>query len=403
MGSVGRARPAETFPTEGPLPAADLIGRREDVEAIAAKMGAGANTVLAAPRRTGKTSVCDAALQQLERQDEFYVVKVDLFKVDGIGALADKLITATLSNRPAWRQALARTGQAGRTLYDSIGVTIGIKLLGGPELEGVDLNVLPKLPNNPVAHLDYALELPQRIAAADEKRLVLLIDEFQDVHRIGEAWKLGWAEALKRKMRAVFQYSPDVSFLFAGSLEHMMRHLFGSPDEPFFQLGLFHQLQPITAEEWREGLTAKFAKDQTTISAQALDLVIEKGEGHPRATMLIAQQAHLGAIVAGSRHVDANVATLAYETALRMEASKHEAYIERARSVGKAASNRTTVSLLVAVADGARPYAGDRARSTQITRQLGALRNIGLIERDNASRWHIIDPLFAEYLRRERP
>ena len=70
------------------------------------------------------------------------------------------------------------------------------------------------------------------------------------MERIGDSFKRDWAVVLKRKMRAAFQRSPNVSFLFAGSLEHMMRDIFGSSNEPFFHFGGFHHLEPITIEEW---------------------------------------------------------------------------------------------------------------------------------------------------------
>jgi hypothetical protein len=55
-----------------------MIGRKLDVREIAATLAGSASVVLAGPRRTGKTSVCDAVLGRLSRQG-LYTVAVDLF------------------------------------------------------------------------------------------------------------------------------------------------------------------------------------------------------------------------------------------------------------------------------------------------------------------------------------
>ncbi len=57
----------ELFPTDDPVPAARMVGRREDVDEIAAQLQAGVSVVLAGARRTGKTSVAQAALEPRPR------------------------------------------------------------------------------------------------------------------------------------------------------------------------------------------------------------------------------------------------------------------------------------------------------------------------------------------------
>lgn len=398
---MSRGRPPELFPTDGPLAPGELIGRGDDIAHIEQQLRAGINVVLASPRRTGKTTVCDSVTAGLAADDgSFYVARLDLFEVDGIGQMADELIAATVSNRPALRKALHAARRSGRTLYESVGVTLTPKLLGAGEIDGIDIGVLSRLPDDPVAHLDYALALPQRVAAADNKRLVLYIDEFQDVERIGDSFKRDWAVVLKRKMRAAFQRSPDVSFLFAGSLEHMMRDIFGSSNEPFFHFGGFHRLAPITVEEWHDGLTERFARDRTRIDPAALKFVIDCGEGHPRATMLLAQRAHLDSILAGTRTIDAGMTALAYEECLRAEQPKHEAFVDRIRHLGRRALNQVALPIVAVVAAGGKPYAGVK-NPTDRSRALDALRDAGFIEHVSPQGWRVVDPLFAEYLRRK--
>lgn len=180
----------------------------------------------------------------------------------------------------------------------------------------------------------------------------LYIDEFQDIQRIGESFRRAWANVLKRKMRATFQRSSDVSFLFAGSPQHMMQTIFGSSGEALFNFGSFHALAPITDEEWHAGLSERFARDRTTVDDAALHMLIARGAGHPRATMLLAESAHMSSIVAGTRAISLDGAMIAYEECLRSELPRHEALVDRIRHIGPPALNRVALPIMATLVDG---------------------------------------------------
>ena len=97
----------ELFPTDEPVSGDALIGRADDVDAIATSLLGAINVVLAGPRRLGETSVARAALEVCRAAD-VYTVAVDLFRQPDALALAESLTIAGLANRPAVRQLLAR-------------------------------------------------------------------------------------------------------------------------------------------------------------------------------------------------------------------------------------------------------------------------------------------------------
>ena len=77
---MARQRSSDLFPTERPIPASQMIGRTDDVREITAVLSGGSSVVLAGARRTGKTSVCDAVLGQLQAEG-LYTIDVDLFRI----------------------------------------------------------------------------------------------------------------------------------------------------------------------------------------------------------------------------------------------------------------------------------------------------------------------------------
>src|SRR3954452_24293266 len=83
------------FPTDSPIPASQMIGRTSDVRELSLALQSATNCVVAGPRRTGKTSVCDAALLQAARK-KFYVASVDLFRAADAAELAEALVREVL-------------------------------------------------------------------------------------------------------------------------------------------------------------------------------------------------------------------------------------------------------------------------------------------------------------------
>lgn len=383
-----RAASGELFPTDSPLPAQEMIGRADDVERMALALTAGTNLIVAGPRRTGKTSACDAALE-LCQAEGCYVAAVDLFHKADATHLARDLTLSVLANRPALRRAIERARGAPAKLAEMLSLTVALRArqdLG----EDIELTWTPgRAREDPARALLAALELPQRIAVADGKRLVLFIDEFQEI----AGGIFGDPDVLTRQLRAVLQRSPRVSVLFAGSMEHLMRDLFAPDDRALSQFGSFFELTPITAEEWAQGITERLARDGAAITTSALDRLLAAGEGHPRATMLIARESHAEAVQELTRELDDAIVTRGSDRALHAERLRHEQLLERIRSVG-----RFGQLLAQRVAVGAVLYDGIAPQTA--SRTLKTLQNLGVIAPgERRGQWSVLDPLLRRYLR----
>src|SRR5205823_1004806 len=131
-----RQRSSDLFPTDQPIPASQMIGRATDVREIATALAAGTNLIVAGPRRTGKTSVCDAAVGRLVRRG-FYAVNLDLFRIASTAEFAETLVAATISNRSAMRRVVHQTRRAGRLVADALHTSAVLKSKAqlGDELE----------------------------------------------------------------------------------------------------------------------------------------------------------------------------------------------------------------------------------------------------------------------------
>ncbi|MGZ6667885.1 MAG: AAA family ATPase [Solirubrobacteraceae bacterium] len=390
MGDTPRIGSAVLFPTDHPLDPGTMIGRSLDVDRIAMALVGGGNVVLAGPRRIGKTTVADAALVACQ-SDGAYVAKADLFEFADVGALAHVLTLELLANRPLLRRAIREALGAGKSVLEALrpAATIRARQDLGEEIEfTLDL---ARAEQDPAKAFDTALRLAQRLAARDKRRVVVFFDEFQDIG----TGRFGDVDVITRNMRAVLQRSPDVSILFAGSIEHLMRDLFAPSERALSQFGSFHELTPITAQEWGEGIRERLQRDRTSITNDALARLVELGEWHPRTTMLIAQQAHAQALEELSREIDHAAVLAALDRAMSSEQLRHQQQLERIRAAGRFAER-----MAIRVAADAELYRN--LKPQQASRALNALRDIGVVERVRQGRWYVIDPFLRRYLAERR-
>lgn len=383
-----RQSSGDLFPTDSPIPASQMIGRTDDVDEVAAALENGTNLVLARPRRTGKTSVADAVLTRLKGHG-LYVAAVDLFALADAAELAEALASAVVSNRPAVRQLLPRARRLGRQALSAAQAALVMKMksqLG----DAVELALTPGLAaEDPQRALAGALELPERVAAADGERCVVFFDEFQEI--ANERHPYGDPDSLTKRMRAIFQRSDQVSFLFAGSIEHVMRDLFAPGNRAFSGFGSFHPLRPIDEPAWLEGLRERFAVDGCEVGAGALERIVTLGELHPRVTMLIAQQTHLLSVLLGRRDIDRTLVEQGYENAYHGDSALLDQLIEQIRS-----SHRQALKLARRVAAGATLTTGMHRGDAD--RALKKLLEGGVIERLGRGDYRVINPLLRRRL-----
>jgi len=388
---VARSRSRELFPTDSPVAPERLIGRQLEVARLQTSLHNGVNQVVLGPRRTGKTSVCRAALTALAERGT-YVASLDLFALATPAELAAELVAACVANRGLLARGSRRLRSAGRAARGLAGVTLSSSLQA--ELgQDVEVAFSPALAaRDPERSLDYALGLPQRIAEKDDVQLVLFLDEFQEVAHPRKPF--GDPDALTKRMRAVLQDSPRVTTLFTGSVDHLMNDLFTPQHRAFFRYGETVRLPLVDDMAWMRGLAERYAEDAVTVVPGALESLVERTGGHARSTMLLAQQAHLALLARGSRELDLAAVDEGFYAALAADSAGHQSETERLRDLGSA-----TLETAKRLARRERPYSGSQSRQ-RVDTALARLLDVGIVERLGRGDYVFTDPLLGHYLSR---
>lgn len=380
----------ELFPTDEPVAPDQMIGRGEDVSRLVSSLAAGQNLRILAPRRTGKTTVCEAALQRL-REKGWYTATVDLMEPSGAAGFAQALTRALLANRPQLKKALTQARDAWDRLSDRLRAQVTVDLG-----EGVRIAFEPgwAIPDDPDVALAEALELPQRLAERDGRPVVIFLDELQEL--AAPAAPFGDSARLQARMRAIFQRANQVGLLFAGSREHAMKQVF-QPDAPLGGYGGSYALSPIAAHEWEVGIAERFERASVEADQVAIAQIVEFGDGHPRATMLVAAEAYAAVCEVGADNLDASIVAQAWDRARAHDIERCRLMVERMRRLRLAKGKDLVFSSARAVAAGQPPYSSG-AHAEQVRRVLDALADLGAIERVGRGSWRVADPILRAYL-----
>lgn len=234
------------FKVDGPA----FTDRREETERLVANFSHGVNTIVISPRRMGKTSLVDKAASEVA-SDAVRIARMDVFgcrtERDLVNTLATAVLRATSSR---WEEWVANTRRFLSRLVPKIS-------FGADPLN--DFSVSVNYDATPGA-VDELLRLPETIAAAKGCKIVVCIDEFQ---QIGE---FDHSQTTQKRLRGAWQLQKNVSYCLYGSRRHMMEHMFQSPSHPFYRFGDMMYLGRIGEDEWVEYIVGRFAATGKSIA-----------------------------------------------------------------------------------------------------------------------------------------
>lgn len=228
----------------------NFIGREWETKRLLDNFKGGINVILMSPRRLGKTSLVKHVCNKLDDKD-IITVYLDIFgcksEYDFYNKLTAEVLKQTASKSELWFE------EAKEFLYR---LTPKISFSPEPNSDfSISLGITPKT-HTP----EEVLQMAETIAIKRKKRIVICIDEFQ---QIGE---MANSKQIQARLRTVWQHQKHVSYCLFGSKHHLMSTIFLHRSMPFFQFGDTISLNKIATEDWVEYIVSHFADGKRTIS-----------------------------------------------------------------------------------------------------------------------------------------
>ena len=219
-----------------------FIGREKETARLEANFSYGVNTVLISPRRWGKTSLVNRVAQRMAGKN-CIIVRMDIFacrsEYDFYNTFSSALLRQTASKIDEWKdlaQGFIERLVPQITLSPEPGTAYSLSL-----------GITPRT-HSP----EEVLALPERIAQKKGCKLVICIDEFQQVGAFPDSL------TVQKRLRSVWQHQKQVSYCLFGSRLHMMTDLFQKKSCPFYKFGEILPLEPIPLQAWLPYIQGRF-------------------------------------------------------------------------------------------------------------------------------------------------
>ena len=229
-----------------------FINRKSEIKRLVENLTGGINTTLIAPRRWGKSSLVEKVASAISKSDKnTRVVVIDLFTVSSEEQFMEKFAREVIRvSSSKWQEWVKNARSVFKVLIPKI--NIGIDPVNDFSIS-FDWNEIQK-------YNDEILNLPETIARQKGIKIIVCIDEFQNIANFHDF------ESFEKKLRAIWQRQQDVTYCIYGSLRHMMNDIFNNPSKPFYRFGDIMLLQKIERDEWIRFICRSFAKTGKRIS-----------------------------------------------------------------------------------------------------------------------------------------
>lgn len=350
------------------------------------------NVALFGPRDTGKTTFTNQLALELGKEHgpdapPFDVVKINLQRVVSlpgvIGCVHDAMVNHPTKQmrRAAQRQVAALEKEIG---FD-------IKVIKGTVRAG------PTTPEESGETLHAQLLTLRALS----EHLVVIFDEFQRLrHCPGEPLAI---------IRSALMSSGanHVSLLFTGSIRNTLQMMLESSEQPLFGEAAEMQLPAISRPEFLEYLEFQFEATGKPADEAALHYLLNATQAHPRSTQQLAWECW--ATTAAGETVTLDTAIASHDRLVRtIERSEFSATLNVLMSGDEGEINEVRALQMLADRGGSSPTSRPIttrygfASASRVKPALERLRRRGLVD-DRDGEWYIVDPLFAEWLRRSSP
>jgi hypothetical protein len=127
------------------------------------------------------------------------------------------------------------------------------------------------------------LDLAERIAEEKGLKIVVCIDEFQNITNFTDA------DYFQKRLRSHWQLHQHVAYCLYGSKRNMMIEVFSNTSMPFYKFGSVMFLNKIATEHLVSFFESRFSDTGKKITPEAASLIAALVENHPYYAQQLAQ------------------------------------------------------------------------------------------------------------------
>lgn len=259
-------KPRQMFPL-GKAYGDAFCNRTDETKELIGNIENGKHTFLVAPRRYGKSSLCERAFEKID----FAWTKMD-FHVAVTDKDAERIIINGVVDLIG--KSLGSASEKLMLLAKKYAKKLIPKLSMGTEYFKLELTIQDN--SNPAENIAESLMLLEKLLREKDKQAVLLLDEFQEIGVIKNG------RAIEGAIRSAAQETRNLSIIFCGSNPHLLKTMFEDERRPLYKLCRKLMLDRISEEHYQKHLSKIFKKIwQKELPKQVFEKIMALTERHP--------------------------------------------------------------------------------------------------------------------------
>ena len=251
-----------------------FVNRTEERKRLTENLKGGLSTMLISSRRWGKSSLVRQVATDVEDENICFCF-IDLFHIkdeeEFYQVLAKEIIKTTSSKMEEWINISKDFLQKVKPK-----ISLGIDPLNDFEISFDTQQV--------ETNYREILDLAEKIAQQKKIRIVICIDEFQNLSRFNDPL------LFQQRLRASWQHHSNVSYCLYGSKKHMMLDIFENKNMPFYKFGDVMFLEKISTEHWVKFIQKQFKASKKEINKELATAIVDAVKNH---SYYVQQLAHL--------------------------------------------------------------------------------------------------------------
>lgn len=258
-------KPRQYFPL-GKAYGKAFCNRIEETNKLMGNIKNGKHTFLIAPRRYGKSSLCEKVLELSDlpwAKLDFHLAMsekdVERIMINGIIELIGKSIGSV---------------EKLTTLIKKYAKKLKPKLNIGTKIFSLELELSDN--STPGENIAEAMLILEKLLEERNKQAVLILDEFQEIGTMKEG------KGIEGAIRHAAQEMGNLSLIFSGSNPHLLRSMFEDERRPLYKLCRKLILDRISEEHYKQHLNiaAKIMWEKE-LNDQVFDKIMLVTERHP--------------------------------------------------------------------------------------------------------------------------
>jgi len=247
-----------------------FCNREDEIEILMRNIENQSNTVFFSQRRIGKTALVKHLFYLLKSGDHSCIY-LDIYATQSLKEFIDQLANSIYRTFPVEMSIGKRFWESIKLLRPVLSMN---PMTGLPEMS-LDISK-PTQVERTVAQLLRFLE-------SQKKPVLIAIDEFQQILEYPE-------KNVEAVLRTAIQPLQHVHFIFLGSNQKLMTHIFHDAKRPFYAETKNLVLQRIEKDKYNDFILKHFHKAGTKISKKTIDLILDITDRHTYYTQFLCHE-----------------------------------------------------------------------------------------------------------------